>query len=695
MRYAGLATTAFLVVAVSGALFAQADRGEAKGRIQVDVVVTDAAGKPVSGLSQQDFKLLDDGKASAIASFAAYDGVRGKADPPTQMILVIDSVNNGFVESGYIRQGLTKFLRQNNGQLAVPMRIARLTASGVQFLSHSSTDGNALASIVDQIGASTKPTGLNSFSLSLKALADVVNQVANDPGRKMVIWLGPGWPVHVPGPNVVTAIEQRGRRIDFHMVVAFAKAMQEARITLYGGYRGANFYMRDYLKPVRRDFDASPRDLALEVLAAKSGGHGELPAINRDSAVSDVLNSFVAEASTFYSLSFDPPQVQGDGEFHVLKVAVDKPGLRTRTISGYYDEAANPANAPQKQTAIPVPHPAVEEPSAQPVSVAQLAAIVQGLKTKRDAAAAKELERLQLTERLSSSKLATLSGALPGAKAKSALMAVGDASVFLEPPGDEIPQKPAPGSAEQQQMMAKVVEYLKQIIPKLPNFYAKRLTTSFEEELTPDEKGRRNPVGLQPAGQFKATVYVQKGKEVVRADGDPERGLITRGTFGPILSTVIVDAAYSHTTQWSRWEEGPKGLMAVFRFDVPQQESHYEAAFKPAGEAGLSAANATAYHGEIGVDPNTGAILRLMLQAFGLGTGMSRADIMVEYGAVGIGEKVYTCPVRSVSIATGGSTVLFTNMGLGHDREVTRLNDVVFSDYHVFRSDFKIVPYTP
>ena len=89
----------------------------ADGGIHLDVVVTDASGKPVAGLQQGDFSLLDDGKPQKIVSFTAFDGVKSKPDPPVEVILVIDALNNSFVEMGFILQALEKYLRENGGQL--------------------------------------------------------------------------------------------------------------------------------------------------------------------------------------------------------------------------------------------------------------------------------------------------------------------------------------------------------------------------------------------------------------------------------------------------------------------------------------------------------------------------------------------------------------------------------------------------
>jgi len=362
-------------------------------------------------------------------------------------------------------------------------------------------------------------------------------------------------------------------------------------------------------------------------------------------------------------------------------------GSEARILPGFEEAEKTKTPAPPKTA-----QPAIEEPGGPPLAtVAQLTEIVGRTKGADDREAAKEIEHLQLTDRLSSPKLALLSAQLPGKKSKSALMAVGDESVFLDPPLDEIPQKAAPDLAEQTPMISKVMDYLKTIIPKLPDFYARRFTTSFEEVWKPkDEKGMHKRIALHSAGEFKATVYYREGKEVVHEEGAQEHGLIRRGTFGPILRVLVLDASHSNTIRWSRWEEGPNGSMAVFRFQVPHTESHYEAS--GSGEPGMN--DPTAYHGEIGIDPTSGTILRLMLEADpDLGSTIERADIMVEYGAVAIGGKTYTCPVRSVSYSVGARYVS-TSLGvpMSWKGKAARLNDVVFSDYHVFRTEMRIVP---
>ena len=374
--------------------------------------------------------------------------------------------------------------------------------------------------------------------------------------------------------------------------------------------------------------------------------------------------------------------------------------LRTCGAGGKTPPLRDPASVQNEETIAPAQkneRSAIEQQSiidrpgaSNLVTVAQLTEIVANVKGKDDSETAKEIEHLQLTERLSSSKLSLWSTELRK-ESRSALTAIGDLSAFLDPPANEIPNEPVPGMAERTHILSMALDYLKRIIPKLPDFYAKRYTTSFKEVWKPkDEAHMGKRIALHSAGKSEATVYYRGGKEIVHEEGSHERGLITRGTFGPILSVVVLDAAHSKTMQWSRWEVGPNGSMAVFRFRVPQTESHYEVA----GTLEFGMMGPTAYRGEIGIDPTSGTILRLMVEADPeLGSTIERAGIMVEYGPVEIGGKTYTCPVRSVSYSVSALDVLMTaNRGRGTKRKAARLNDVNFSDYHVFRSQMRILP---
>jgi hypothetical protein len=230
----------------------------------------------------------------------------------------------------------------------------------------------------------------------------------------------------------------------------------------------------------------------------------------------------------------------------------------------------------------------VESSAQQSVTVGDVQRILTEDRGKQDAQVAQQLSGLALTERMSSAKLKLLEQSVPGTKSRRALVALADASVFLNPAAADIVSQARPDLDEQRRMLSLTVEYLAKTLPKLPNFYATRTTIRFDN----GRRGKRARARSQDdsswrkVGSSKVIVVYRDGKEVVdprewgKHPHHPEgEGLITRGTFGPILSIVIGDAAHSGGFTWSRWERGHSGTRAVFRYRVPQQQSHYSVGF--------------------------------------------------------------------------------------------------------------------
>jgi VWFA-related protein len=361
------------------------------------------------------------------------------------------------------------------------------------------------------------------------------------------------------------------------------------------------------------------------------------------------------------------------------------------------------------------------------VTVEQLQQIVAGTHGKRDEEAARQLSNLELVERLSSDKLALWQADLPGPEARLCLTNLARESVFLDLPRGELPGLPPPDLPQQRRIMALTVDYVSKTTHQLPNFYATRETTRFED--TPQGHGRNGSfVPYQPlhaVGSYSATMMYRDGEEVTDASTgkkpqEPTVGLKTSGEFGGILQTALLDGAQSKLA-WSHWEPGAHGPEAVFAFEVPKGKSHYQVTFccLAEGAANRVLQRYSGYHGEIAVDPATGAVLRLTVAADLKADGsMTRADIMVEYGQVEIGDKTYICPTRSISMSVVPADTYRSpaaSMGLGtliqsgelrtsqlSDADGTvveaapgaskkQLNEVVFSQYHLFHADTRML----
>src|SRR5450755_1717624 len=320
--------------------------------------------------------------------------------------------------------------------------------------------------------------------------------------------------------------------------------------------------------------------------------------------------------------------------------------------------------------------------AAKRVTVGQLEQVLTGARAKPDAKVAQRISDLELTERLSAAKLSRWSADLPGPESRRSLVMLADLSAFLDPPADEIPPIDKPDVDGQRRMMALTVDYASKTIHLLPNFLARRDTVRFED--TP-ERGRGGiPIPyepLHPVGRSTGTVLYRDGAEVVdspaaqgKKDPPKEEGLITKGVFGPIFGTVLLDAAHGKLA-WSHWEQGATGPEAVFRYSVPRAQSHYDVGF--CCVLGSVVQRSSGYHGEIGVDPANGAILRLTLDAdLEPADLIVKSDILVEYGPVEIEGKTYICPLRSLSLSVAPA--------LTSNNLHTLLNDAVFVQYHEF-----------
>jgi VWFA-related protein len=308
-------------------------------RIDLDVVVTPKSGPPVAGLQQQDFTIFDNKSPQRIASFQARSG----SQDPVHVILMIDAVNTAYQTIAYERGQIDKFLRAKGGRLAQPMTLAFFTDKGTQLEGGFSTDGNGLSESFDHydiglrdIRRSSQYEANDRFQLSMTALRELVEQAAKLPGRKMIFWVSPGWPI-LSGPRIDLDYKQQNQI--FSSVVGLSTELRQARITLYsvdplGSNEGVarTLYYQDFLKGVSKPSQVNVGDLSLQVLAVQSGGL----ALASSNDVVSLLEKCMADADAYYELSFVPAPADHRDEYHNLLVQVTKAGLTARTRTGYY-----------------------------------------------------------------------------------------------------------------------------------------------------------------------------------------------------------------------------------------------------------------------------------------------------------------------------------------------------------------------
>lgn len=333
----------------TGQTSAQAPPAAADNKIYLDVVVGPKNGAPVGDLQQQDFTLLVNKSPQAITSFQAVSG----RDAPISVTIVLDAVNDDYRTLTFSRQQIEKFLRGEGGRLAYPVDLVVFTDKGMQNLANYSSDGNALSATLgsDNIGIRflTRSAGFygaaERLGLSITAMHQLAASLAARPGRNIVLWASPGWPI-LSGPEVQLSSNEEEEI--FRDIVGFSNQFRAARLTLYAVnplgsdesvFRGT--YYEEFLKGISKPGQVLPGNVALQVLALQSGGL----VFDFNNDMSAQLQRCVSESAPYYEISFDPQPAERANEYHQIEIKLAKPGLTARTREGYY---AQPAGAPRQ-----------------------------------------------------------------------------------------------------------------------------------------------------------------------------------------------------------------------------------------------------------------------------------------------------------------------------------------------------------
>ncbi len=311
------------------------------GPMPVAFFVTDKSGAPVTGLQQQDFALQIDKQTQPIVSFAPID----TPQDPVEDVILIDSVNTRFNNVALAREQIGKYLTQNGGKLIHPTSLVFFSDTDTIIMPRATTDGNALKAALDKMGTNLRDIGRSSgfygyveeLNTSLAGMNRIADYEAGRPGRKMLLWISPGWRP-LSGPEVELTTKDENNL--FRMLVRTSTALRKAHITLTSidplGTADAvsfrTFYYQEFLKGVAKPSQMQIGDLLLEVLATGTGGR----VMNSSNDVAKLITNAAADSDAFYRIKFMPPVATRPNEYHEVKVIVDKPGLIAHSMTGYY-----------------------------------------------------------------------------------------------------------------------------------------------------------------------------------------------------------------------------------------------------------------------------------------------------------------------------------------------------------------------
>jgi len=263
--------------------------------VVVNAAITDAKGKPVAGLKQNQFKLLVDGAEQEIISFTTEK-------TPFAAVILLDT-------SGSMEQRVS-LARSAAMQFLDGLRLDDVTAlyhfdSKVSLIQDFSNSRDITDTIFD-----LKANGMTVLNDAIYKAAQELSKRPEK--RRAIIVLSDG------------ADTKSARSAD-----KVLKAALSADITIYTvdmSAIDANGKEKFQNQGVLRNF------------AEKSGGRF-IP-IPGGVAMREAFKNIVAELGRQYTLSFQPPEAKTDGKWHTIDLKHSNPELTIRTRKGY--------NAPKK-----------------------------------------------------------------------------------------------------------------------------------------------------------------------------------------------------------------------------------------------------------------------------------------------------------------------------------------------------------
>lgn len=261
--------------------------------VELFVVVTDSAGKPVKGLSREAFHIREDGRDQEIASF------ENAGDLPLTVALAIDSSASMFLKLPKVQEAVASLL---DGGLSERRDRALL----VDF----DTQPRLVRSVTRDLGSVSSSLGVLSAdggTALWEAISFSLTQLQGLSGRKALVVYSDG-------------IEE-GSKISYREVLSLARKIKTPVYLIVANPRAARGEDGGFLE--------EPISQRLGRLAEATGGklYFALP----DQDLSAVYQEILSELRSQYVLTFYPKDLAPRKD---IKVEVEGRGLTARTMSG-------------------------------------------------------------------------------------------------------------------------------------------------------------------------------------------------------------------------------------------------------------------------------------------------------------------------------------------------------------------------
>ena len=261
------------------------------------VVVTDRQGAPITGLTADDFEVLERGTPQRLKFFSASDAAIA---PPLHLGFLLDASGSMEKDIREVRTAAIKFLNQNEHAVDVTLvdfdtevRVARYAADDFPTL-------------IERIRM-RKPGGYTAF---YDALGVYLHRASDQDGQKILV-------VYTDGGDTRSAITASD----------VSELLKISDVTMY-----ALGYLQGHTSSSRMN-----AQLELQRFSAMTGGQAFFPTGPKD--LDAMYEKIRKEIAARYVLGYTSSDEKSDGSWRPVEVKLKRPdlkGVKLRTRPGYF-----------------------------------------------------------------------------------------------------------------------------------------------------------------------------------------------------------------------------------------------------------------------------------------------------------------------------------------------------------------------
>ncbi len=269
--------------------------------VSINVIVTDTHDKFVSGLTQKDFSVFEDGIQQDVSFFAA-------ANVPLDLAILLDMSSSMSDKMTTVQEaaiGFASHLHEGDRVAVIGIRDSARTLHDLDG------DVQGACEAIRRTTAGGGTALYNALYMTIKQMQKL-HEADGNVRRQAIALLTDG--------DDTTSI------VSFDDVLALAKQAGIAiyTIALKSPYPSIALTSQKYF---------SESEFAMRSLAQETGARAFFP--NNITQLAGVYGMITDELSNQYALGYSSNNPKQDGSFRRINVRVDEPNVRTRTRSGY------------------------------------------------------------------------------------------------------------------------------------------------------------------------------------------------------------------------------------------------------------------------------------------------------------------------------------------------------------------------